>query len=437
MNNYMIIGAIFFFQSLFAIAQAQSQYRLGLSHKFIKHFDSYLQTQLKQALPYGLSRKVDSSDVLDSLIFSREIVICHSLCKIDLRKGGYTSFDGEASQLVSKLEGIEWRNPSEDNFDTLKKRLDNHLQELFPDQSIAGILKYRKIDGSVVMIRDNVWYQYLFSFDGYADEPITITDTIVKDPANTFQLRTDTQPARGFGANLVLRLGKPQHQYLVASGYHWRTLAEKFGESVVMDWYNGTASPTIDQLNWVVHFLYDYDSETPKHIYILSELLRHWRSSAGLGEPLTVSDYDKQLAKDLAEHRDMILAGEYEITSSRDLIAEVLDERDYSSGLNKVSMTDLRPQSPSELGWRRLSHLTYDLITRHLNGELIVDQQTMKNFLEVLRARDLKFYHLEKRIHKAIVFEELLHRYQLAKKANHDLSNIDSQLREVLDLYRY
>lgn len=438
MNKCIIVSAIFFIQSVFTVTQAQSGLRAN--HKFVKHFDNYLQTQLKQALPLGLLGEVNFGELLNQLLLGKGIIICHNLCTIDMHKGGYRDLDRGLSQRVSSLEGLTWRRPSEkDNFNSLKESIYSHMAEIFSAPG-PGSLKYGKVDGSVIMISDGIWYQYPFVFDGYAKETITIADTVVKDPANAFRLRTDTQPIRSFSANLMLRIGKPQHQYLVASGYYWRNLAEKFGESVVKDWYNGIVSPTPEQLDQVVNFLY---SNTSKEyllddLYMSEQLLRQWRSSVGLGEPL-VSNPDKSLARDLAEHRDMILAGEYGVTSSRDLITKLLDQRNYEWGSNEIKMRliDLRPESYPELSSRRLSHLTYDLITRHLGGELVVDQRTMEIFFEVLRSRDLKVYYFKDRVYRAIVFERLFHRYHLAKKANHDLSEIDPQLREVLDRYQY
>jgi len=203
MNRYILVGTVLFLQSIFAIGQAQS--KVSVNHKFARYFDSHLQTQLRQALPLRLLNKVGSGEIIEGLLANEAYVICSEACTIDKLYGGYKSRKTDLSQRVSSLGS--WTEPiprAENNFHGLKESIYNHIEEIFSD---SGILKYSKLDGSVIMIRGGIWYQYPFSFDGYANETITIADTIIKDTANTFQLRTDTQPTRSFSANLVLRIG--------------------------------------------------------------------------------------------------------------------------------------------------------------------------------------------------------------------------------------
>lgn len=441
MNRYMLVSAVFFLQSVFTTGQAQS--KISAKHKFVRYFDSYLQTKLDQSLPIGLFKKVSSRQVLDKLIAGEAYVICSNLCTIDKLYGGYNYRSSELSQRLFNLKGWAGQIPrAEDNFNALKASIYSHIEDIFSSTATTNNpdLQYSKLNGSVIMIRDDIWYQYPFSFDGYANETITIADTIIKNPATTFSIKEATQPTRSFSANLTLRMGKPQHQYLVASGFYWRSLAEKFGEAVVMDWYNDIASPTPKQLAEVVYFLYSNNPKSKEFLledlYMLIQLSQNWRSSAGLGEP-SVDALDRQLAKDLArdlaEQRELILAGDYGISSSRDLINAALNKA-------KVSLDDMRPESLSESEYSLyrgiLPYLTYDLITRHLAGELVVDQSTMEKFFEGLTARDVGVYYLGEQAKQTVVFERLLHRYQLAKKTNYvDLSDIDPPIRNVLDRF--
>lgn len=440
-NRYMLVSAVFFLQSVFTIGQAQS--KISAKHKFVRYFDNYLQTKLDQVLPIGLLEKASPKQTLDKLIAGEAYVICSNLCTIDKLYGGYNYRSSELSQRLFNLKGWVGKIPrAEDNFNALKASIYSHIEEIFSSTAPtkSSDLEYSKLNGSVIMIRDDIWYQYPFSFDGYADETITIADTIIKNPATTFSIKEATQPTRSFSANLVLSIGRPQHQYLVASGFYWRSLAEKFGESVVMDWYNDIASPTPKQLAEVVHFLYSNNPTSREFLledlYMLIQLSRNWRSSAGLGEP-SVDDLDRQLAKglakDLAEQRDLILAGDYGTSSSRDLINAALNKA-------KVSLDDLQPESLSASVFSsgsslNVSFLTYDLITRHLAGELVVDRSTIEKLFEVLTAHDVSVYYLGEQAKQTVVFERLLHRYQLAKKANYDRSDIDPPIRDVLDRF--
>ena len=405
--------------------------------RYAKHFEGYLTTKLKQTLPLRLRDKGQIKTILNELLAGESYIVSSGLYRIDQFHGGYEEFRMESSSRLFPLRN--WKQQPfiyDGNLNNLKKTIYDRLTEKFVDPKLSAEdqLRYTKLDGDVIMIRDGKWEQYPFSFDGYADEKITIADQIINNPADTFRLQTERQPFRSFGSNLELRLGRPQHKYLVASGHEWLTLAEKFGEQQVMDWYSNVASPTVEQVEWIVDYLYSRASGQVMGDYQTRQLLRHWQTSAGLGEPQD-SLTDRQLVEDLAKHRDMILDGEYGYQSSRELIKNTLE-------LTRMSLGDLKPES---LGYRpsKLNFITYDLISRHFKGELVVNQQTMKNFLQAFqeqaryhRANDeghLIVWRIEDTAIKTVVFEELLQRYQLATEDNR--SAIDQSLREVLERY--
>ncbi len=249
-------------------------------------------------------------------------------------------------------------------------------------------------------------------------------------------------PTRSFRENLMLRMGEPVPEHLIDSAY-WRRFAKEFGGATVRGWLD-EPSFTIRsyQLEWLVGYFYNQSGLSDRDPYLWGQLLRHWRASAGFSEPDSYPD--QQLVGDLAEHRDLIVERKYEVVSSRAMMHDALEQAKLP-GLSHSRPAELLvalsiDHSPSGEFKFALVPRTLDLIVRHLAGEFVVDQAIIKSFFIALDVHtdygsQIDLWALRDKVDNAIVFERLLHRYQLAKKANHDLSEVDPKIREVLDLY--